>query len=294
MVKKYTIEFSLICVALLFANEVQMQTIDVNASIDTEVVENIHGEDVKSADLAEALFKQSPSISIVRRSGIANDIIVRGQKKDNINITIDGVKIYGACPNRMDPPISHVLTNNIDYIKINEGPYNIEDSGVLSADVKIHTLKPKKEFHGDTNIGFGGWGYQKEAVLLTGGTDRVRFLISGSTEASKQYEDGNGNDFAEQIQREIDTRRVISSVQYQDKYKNLNTYNKKTLMTKLFWDITNNQELRLAHTQNRSNDVLYPSSKMDALYDNSDIYNIEYKAKGLGPYSKELYFQLYR
>ncbi|MCB4782783.1 MAG: TonB-dependent receptor [Sulfurovum sp.] len=294
MVKKYTIAFLLICVTSLFANEVQMQTIDVNASIDTEVVENIHGEDVKSADLAEALFKQSPSISIVRRSGIANDIIVRGQKKDNINITIDGVKLYGACPNRMDPPISHVLTNNIDYIKINEGPYNVEDSGVLSADVKIHTLKPKKEFHGDTNIGLGGWGYQKEAALLTGGTDRVRFLISGSVEASKQYEDGNGNDFAEQIQREIDTRRVISSVQYQNKYKNLSTYNKKTLMTKLFWDIANNQELRLSHTQNRSDDVLYPSSKMDALYDNSDIYNIEYQAKGLGPYSKELYFQLYR
>ena len=36
---------------------------------------------IKSADLAEALSKNVPSISIVRRSGIANDIILRGQKK---------------------------------------------------------------------------------------------------------------------------------------------------------------------------------------------------------------------
>ena len=53
--------------------------------------------------LGEALFKQSPSVSLVRRSGVANDIIVRGQKKDNINVTIDGVKVYGACPEQNGP-----------------------------------------------------------------------------------------------------------------------------------------------------------------------------------------------
>jgi len=294
MTKKQAIALSFICAASLFADEVQMQTIDVNANIDTEVIKDIHGEDVKSADLAEALFKQSPSVSIVRRSGIANDIIVRGQKKDNISVIIDGVKIYGACPNRMDPPVSHVLTNNIDYIEIDEGPYNVEDFGVLSADVKVHTIKPEAGFHGDLNLGVGSWGYQKAAATLTGGNDTVRFLISGSTESSEQYEDGDGNDFVGQIQREIDAGRAIPTVQYQDKYKDMDAYEKNTLMAKLFWNITDNQELRLSYTANRSDDVLYPSSKMDALYDDSDIYNAEYIAKDLGRYSKELYVQLYR
>lgn len=54
-------------------------------------------------------------------------------------MTIDGAKVFGACPNRMDPAISHILTNNIDYIEVIEGPYNVEESGVLSADVKVHT-----------------------------------------------------------------------------------------------------------------------------------------------------------
>jgi iron complex outermembrane receptor protein len=165
---------------------------------------------------------------------------------------------------------------------------------VLSADVKVHTIKPEKAFHGDVNLGFGSWGYQKGAVTLTGGTDTVRFLISGSAETSEQYEDGDGNDFVGQIQREIDAGTVKPSFQYQDKYKDLDAYDKKTLMAKLFWDITDNQELRLSYTANRSDDVLYPSSKMDALYDDSDIYNAEYIAKDLGKYSKELYIQVYR
>jgi iron complex outermembrane receptor protein len=73
----------------------------------------------------------------------------------------------------------------------------------------------------------------------------------------------------------------------------MDAYEKKTMMAKLFWDITDNQELRLSYTANRSDDVLYPSSKMDAIYDDSDIYNAEYIAKDLGKYSKELYIQIY-
>jgi iron complex outermembrane receptor protein len=292
--KKQGIALSLICSMTLYAAEVEMGTIDVNADIDTEVVKDVHGEDVKSADLAEALFKQSPSVALVRRSGIANDVIVRGQKKDNISVTIDGTRVCGACPNRMDPPVSHILTNNIDYIQLDEGPYNVEDTGVLSADVQIHTIKPQKDFHGDVNLGFGSWGYQKAAATVSGGTESVRFLLSASDETSEQYEDGDGHDFVDQIQREIDAGKVDPKVQYQDRYKNMDAYEKKTMMAKLFWDITDNQELRLSYTANRSDDVLYPSSKMDAIYDDSDIYNMEYVAKDLGRYSKELYLQLYR
>ena len=292
---KKAIYLSLVCSLWIQAAEVELETINVETKVDTEVIKDVHGEDIKSADLGEALFKQSPSVSLVRRSGVANDIIVRGQKKDNINVTIDGAKVYGACPNRMDPPISHVLTNNIDYIEINEGPYNVEDFGVLSADVKIHTIQPEDEFQGDINLGFGSWGYKKAAFSASGTiTENVKFLISASTETSEQYEDGDGNDFVGQIQREIDLGNVIPTTQYQDKYKGLDAYSKKTVLAKLFWNITDNQELRFSYTGNRSDDVLYPSSKMDALYDYSDIFNAEYIATDLGKYSKELKVQLYQ
>ena len=225
---------------------------------------------------------------------MANDIRVRGQKKDNINVTIDGAKVCGACPNRMDPPISHVLTNNVDFIEINEGPYNVEDFGVLSADIKVHTIKPKKEFEGELNVGVGSFGYKKAALSLSGGTEDVRFLLSTSTETSNQYEDGNGDDFVGQIAREISQGSVPSSVQYQAQYQDREAYTKKTLMAKMFWDITDTQVLKLSYTANRSDDILYPSSKMDALYDDSDIYNIEYTVKNLGVYSKALNVQVYQ
>ena len=291
---KRVVVLSLVLVVELMAKEVSLESIVVQTHTSSEVIKDVSGEDIKSADLGEALFKQSPSVSLVRRSGIANDIRIRGQKKDNISVTIDGTKVNGACPNRMDPPISHILTNNVEYIEINEGPFNVEDFGVLSAGVKVYTIKPKKELSGELNLGMGSFGYKKSALSLSGGTGAVRFLLSTSTESSKQYKDGNGDDFVGQIDKNIKAKLVSSTAQYQDRYKNLDAFVKKTLMTKMFWDITDNQELELSYTANRSDNILYPSTKMDALYDNSNIYNVKYVAKDAGRYSKKLSFQLYQ
>lgn len=252
-------------------------------------LDDISGKEVKSADLAEALSRQVPGVSLVRRSGIANDIILRGQKKDNINILIDGGKIYGACPNRMDPPTSHILTNNIESVEVTEGPYDVENFGTLSGAVKIITKEPEEGMHGEVSLNVGSWNYLKGAATLTGGTDRVRAMASISKESSEQYQDGDGNDFAEQIENYDPT----GMARYKDEYRNMDAYDKSTFMGKLYIDVTDNQELKLSYTRNRSDEVLYPSSKMDAVYDDSDIFDVNYSIRDLGEFSKELSFQYY-
>lgn len=254
-------------------------------------ISDVSSEEVKSADLAEALTRKVPSISIVRRSGIANDIILRGQKKDNINVLIDNAKVYGACPNRMDPSTSHVLTNNIDAVEITEGPYDVETFGTLSGAVKIYTKEPKEGFAGEASLNFGSWDYMKGALTLSGGSERFRALVSASAETSGQYEDGDGNTFAEQIANYVGSS--TTGPNYKEKYWDMDAYDKKTFMGKFYMDITQDQELALSYTANRSDDVLYPSSKMDALYDDSDILNLDYSINNLGGWSKELDFQYY-
>lgn len=288
--------------SLTAAQQIELGSIEVEAKADTEVIEDVSGEEIKSADLGEALFKSSPSVSLVRRSGISNDIIVRGQKKDNINVTIDGAKVYGACPNRMDPPISHIVTNNVDSIEINEGPYNVEDFGVLSGDVKIHTVKPSKELSGEVGVNAGSWGYKKAYINVSGGTNTVRVMVSASTETGKQYKDGNGNTFAEQqdvyiaenLTGDMTHDNKLKSLAYLPQYSDMDAFTKKTFSTKLFWDIAENHELQLGYTANRSDNILYPNTPMDAEYDDSDIFTLKYIAKNLGVYSKKLTLDLYR
>ncbi len=285
---KKVLSFSIVCASLLSANEaLNIEPITVVEEVNSKVVKNVSSEEIKSADLAEALTKHVPSISIVRRSGIANDIILRGQKKDNINILIDNSKIYGACPNRMDPPTSHVLANNIESVEVIEGPYDVENFGTLSGLVKINTKEPTKELSGDINLNVGSFGYKKGSFSVSGGNEYVRFLLSASKEKSDQYEDGDGDNFLEQqIKHGVPTANQYSS-------SNLEAYEKKTVLSKLIFDIDDSSNIALSYTANRSDNVLYPNTPMDADYDDSDIYTIEYEKRGLGKYSKLLNVEYY-
>jgi iron complex outermembrane receptor protein len=288
---KKSIYLSLVVVAVLHGAE-ELESIDVIEEFSSEVVENVSGEEVKSADLSEALAKKIPSVSLIRRSGIANDIILRGQKRDNINVTIDGVKICGACVNRMDPPLSHVVTNAIDDVEVQEGPFNVEDFGALSGSVKVRTKKPSKELSGEINLNAGSFGYQKLSGTISGGTDKVRLLFTASNETGDQYEDGNGDDFAEQLENYTEGTTAVGS-NYSDQYRGMDAFEKTMYMGKVFINPTEDQEIRLSYTANRSDDILYPSSKMDAIYDDSDVLNAEYSIKNLGEYSKKLDLQVY-
>jgi iron complex outermembrane receptor protein len=278
-------QFSFLTPLSAAEQDTELRTINVEST----KLSDVSGEEVKSADLAEALMKKLPGISVVRRSGIANDIILRGQKKDNINILIDGAKIYGACPNRMDPPTSHVLTNNVEGIEVIEGPYDVENFGTLSGSVAITSKQPAKGFAGEANLNIGSWGYRKGSLTVSGGSDRVRALFSLSKENSEQYEDGDGNDFYNQ---QVAVNAPAGN-RYKPEYQGLDAYDKASLMGKLYVDLTDTQELMLSYTANRSDDILYPSTPMDAIYDDSDIFNLEYSIKQLGGYSKALTINLF-
>ncbi|WP_456456045.1 TonB-dependent receptor [Nitratifractor sp.] len=293
---KKTVLLSVAAAATLWAAPSEdLGAIDVNASaFETTVVEDVAGEEIRSADVAAALALKVPGVTLVRRSAIANDIIVRGLKKDNLSVTIDGAQIYGACPNRMDPPISHVLANNIDNIEVTEGPFDVTEPGALGASIKINTLKPAKEFAGDINLGLGSWKYSKLSTNLSGGTDTFRFMLSLSTETSDQYKDGNGDTFAEQQDRYIREHPSAAGLGYLPQYRDLKAYTKSTMMGKIFWDVTDDQTLQMSYTANRSNNILYPNTPMDADYDNSDLFDTKYIFRSLGAYSDKLTLHYYR
>ncbi|NCB12688.1 MAG: TonB-dependent receptor, partial [Erysipelotrichia bacterium] len=279
---------SFVVATALNANEATtLNEITIVEKSNSKLIKDINSEELKSADLAEALTKNSANISVVRRNGIANDIILRGQKKDNINILIDNAKIYGACPNRMDPPTSHVVTNNIKSVKIIEGPYDVENFGTLSGLVKVETKDPKEGFHGELNLNAGSFNYKKASATIEGGNDKVKALISASTEESKAYKDGNGDNFLEQQRK----RGVPTVNQYRD--SNIDAFEKKSVLTKLQFNITDDQDLRLSYTANRSDGILYPAGPMDADYDDSDIYTLGYTIRDLGAFSKQLDLDYY-
>ncbi len=287
------IVLSLAAALVISANAEDLGTIEIKEEVNTKVLDNISTEEVKNADLAEALAKKSASISLIRRSGIANDIVLRGQKRDNIKVTIDDGMVCGACPNRMDPPTSHVITANVDSVEIKEGPFDVTEFGTLSGGVKIKTVQPKEGLHGEIGTTIGSYGYKKGIISVSGGNETIKALVTYSKEESDQYEDGDGNTLAEQTYNMLNGT-ANSTTQYAPSAVNMKAYTKESIMAKAIANIADNQEVELSATQNKSDDILYPSTGMDALYDDSNLYNVKYTAKELGSLSKELEIKAYK
>jgi len=203
----------------------------------------------------------------------------------------------------MDPPSSHILASQIDTIEVTEGPYDVETFGTMSGGIKITTKKPSKKVTGEVNVGFGSWGYKKFGATLSGGNDIIRVLVSASTETSKQYEDGNGDSMALQVDKYVASNPNLITggipvgkmdSRYSDTYRDMDAYTKKSIMTKAFVTVNRDQELRLSYTGNQSDNVLYPSSKMDAIYDVSNIYSIEYNINNISDIYENINIQYYK
>ncbi|ADN08392.1 TonB-dependent receptor domain-containing protein [Sulfurimonas autotrophica] len=281
---KKTITLSLLVFSSLYASEIELAPINVESTTITEVAQNAQ----TSADVAAALSTSVPGIDMSRRSGIANDVLIRGQKRDNISVEVDGTKVYGACPNRMDPPVSHILANQIDAIEVIEGPYDVENYGNLSGGLKISTKKPSKDFQGQVNLGFGSWNYKKFGATASGGNNLIRVLVTASTESSDQYHDGNSDTLAQQVKKQAPTGN-----QYQSQYEDMQAYKKNSMMAKAFVTTAKDQELQLSVTANRSDNILYPNSPMDAIYDDSNIYSVTYNIDNISDTYKNINLQYY-
>ncbi len=297
--KKRKLKWFLLLISILFIKNnsiagtiYDIGKINVISSPIKIYIKNISGTQLKSGDLADTLNNLVPSVRIIRRSGIANDIVLRGQKKDNINFLIDGGKIYGACPNRMDPPVAHVITENIKSLKIIEGPYDVEDFGTLSGAIKVITEKPSRKSRFSIDLNAGSWNYRRTSIFGSGGTDAIRLLVGGTFEKSDQYKDGDGNTLAKQLYLATEGS-PFAKMQYQKKDEGRFSFIKKSLLTKLYLIPSIDQEFSISYTVNRNENILYPSTPMDANADNSNLINIKYSIKNLGILSKKLKFLYY-
>ncbi len=207
-------------------------------------------------DVGEAMV-ETPGIAKSRKGGIANDIVVRGLQRDNINVLIDGGRIYGACPNRMDSPAFHVDFSEIDHVEVTKGPYDIENQGSLGGVVNIITRKPETGFHGNAVLAAGSNGFLNPSVNASWGGSNFSALAGYSHRSADPYRDGNGQIFTE-------------VANYAPGQADTVAFRVNTAWAKLYAKPSAAQTVELSYTRQEADHVQYPTLQMDAGWDNTD------------------------
>jgi len=236
-------------------------------------------------DMGEAL-KQIEGVDYVRKGAIANDVVLRGFQKDNINVLVDGVRLHGACPSRMDPPSFHYDFAEIEQVKVVKGPYDLSNPGSLGGMVDAQTKKPGKGLGGDINLGYGSWSSINTSATASYGTDVFDGLLGYAYKYSDVPKSGDGK-------RLTEIYPVDSPNRYKSDALDSKAYEINTGWGKLGVNPTSNSRSEISYTYQNADHVLYPYLKMDADYDRTHRLNWTYRIQKISPLLQDLKLQVY-
>ncbi len=219
-----------------------------------------------SRDAGEALARVE-GVRKIRKGGIANDVVVRGFKGENLNVLIDGQRIYGACPNRMDPPAFHVDFAEIERIDVKKGPFDMTSVGGLGGMVNIVTREPDAGVHATANVTAGSFDYQ--APSLGASYAAAAWSLKGgyASRSGDPFKDGEGAPFTD-------------VANYQPSASGKRAFDIRTGWVGAAFNLRPAHRLEVQATRQSGNLQLYPYLLMDAEYDDADRVSASYRAQG--------------
>lgn len=134
-------------------------------------------------------------VDATRMGGHGLDPSIRGQSQTQLNVILDGAYVYGACPNRMDPPTSFVNTETYDTLRVIQGVESVQyGSGGSGGSLLFERKMPNMGTHGRIEFGGSsnaGQGSSLAAEVSTRGRLGYLRLFSLNKDVGN-YTDGNG------------------------------------------------------------------------------------------------------
>lgn len=218
-------------------------------------------------DVSEVVFKpidsgyflrEAPNVSGVRRGGFGLDPVVRGNATGRLNIRVDGLtSSAAACPNRMDPPTSHIRLSDIERVEVHHGPHALQFGPSFGGTINFIRQQPPvyegNRLSGDVRSGFeSNTGRQLADARLLIQQSNWNVLISGGLAKASDYESGDGSEI----------NSSFSSYDY-----GINAS----------YSLLNNHHLKASWTQSYVRDVDFPALPMDMAVDDTYKATLGYR-----------------
>ena len=195
-------------------------------------------------------LREAANASGIRRGGFGIDPVIRGLSGSRLNIRVDGLTTTAAaCPNRMDPPTSHIRLTDIERIEIHRGPHALEYGPSFGGTVNFISQKQEQYsspgLSGDLRAGFeSNTGHRKSDMRLFGGNNLGYLVLNGGLSATGDYTSGSG--------------AVIPA-----------GFSSQDYGLELGWNITEEQRASISWSQSFIRDADFPSLAMDMAVDDT-------------------------
>ncbi|MGB0390161.1 MAG: TonB-dependent receptor plug domain-containing protein [Salibacteraceae bacterium] len=134
---------------------IDLQGVVVFADSADVVVKNIEPTNDLRTD---EVMQEIEGVSLIRRGNYAAEPTFRGMSSGQLSVTIDGMKIFGACTDKMDPVSSYVSSNNLESISVSSNSNNATQGSNVGGGFDFQTKGPQfnnqQKFNGSAGIGY--------------------------------------------------------------------------------------------------------------------------------------------
>lgn len=228
----------------------------------------------------ERLIDGIAGAGIISRGNFAQEPIIRGLSDGQIHVNINGMKIFGACTDRMDPATSYIEPNNLQSIKLNNGPGFDAGGATIGGGFNFTLKEPQLNAEKTLETSIGA-GFESNALArqflgnLQYSTKKFAINVNGIYRKADNYTPGgNINDLIKKYG--LWTKETGFSVD--DKARVLfSQYEKWNAGFAAKYQVNEKHFLNADYIIDKGKNIGYPSLTMDVAFANANIVSFSHQ-----------------
>ena len=144
----------------LFSQNIEQDTTSIIGLSEVIVISksNLKNQkQVKPLSSIDEYLEQSNKVTMIKRGNYAWEASINNMLSERLSITIDGMQIFGACTDKMDPTTSYVDVSNLSEVSITSGQQGAENGSTIGGGIDMKLQKgsfDKETFNVGVDLGY--------------------------------------------------------------------------------------------------------------------------------------------
>lgn len=172
--------------------------VDLNEIIVIRKKTALHQKQPKYLTTVEDYLQQSTKVSMVKRGAYAWEPLINSMATERTVVTIDGMRIFGACTDKMDPVTSYVEISNLSEASITSGQQGSCHGATIGGSIDLkrtNLVQRKMGWSGTFTSGYETNNQHKILGSSVGYTDNLYYTnVDVMFRQAENYEAGNNKE----------------------------------------------------------------------------------------------------
>ncbi len=122
------------------ATQVLDQVVIIATQPESDTLQNFYRSSASAT--TETIMSRMSGISLVRRGAYGQEAMFRGMKGGQLNVTIDGMKMFSACTDKMDPVTIYIEPIQLSAIQMIPGTKGSSYGSTFGGTLNLRTAEP--------------------------------------------------------------------------------------------------------------------------------------------------------